>query len=976
MNPVTRIALFRQVYKPVLNMNNNFTLTLRAVISCFILSIATLNFSFSQVRLVEDIDTSSGTSGEGKEFHSHESDGVRSFFVSNGGELWTSDGTTVGTKMIRRFLRINEIEVIGGTCFLNVLTEDHGFELWRSNGTAGGTVLVKDIYPGRGNSTPQSMTNVNGTLFFSANHPAYGRELWKSDGTAAGTQLVKDIASGNESGTPRHLVNNGGRVFFSAITEIEGEELWSSDGTASGTALISDIIPGPVGSSPGDLTASNGWVFFSANESFASRQLWKSNGTAGGTVKVEDINPGGHAFIGRMIDVQGIVFFQAYEEEHGLELWRSDGTAAGTFLLKDFTPGPGSEAGYASYHLDRFASINGKLAFIADTGSQRIWISDGTPAGTIQATYPGGQPILYNLPSINFHEINGSAYFQAIGEADANLYRMDMNGNIFQVRRNTGGNGFLEEALFARIGSTHYFITGDYFWKTDGSSSGTTPIRTLGIPSGADPSELIDVNGTLYFSTWGPNEVWKSNGTAETTDKFLGVGYVEDMVNHNDQLLISGNVNGQSINSLFRSDGTTEGTYALAPQMHFPANFTKGNGVTFFSGNTSSEGSELWRTDGTPQGTQMVKDINPGPSNSGPRQLTAVGSHLYFVAFGPSRGYELFRTNGFDETYMVKDIFPGLGSSAINNLVSFKGKLFFQADDGVNGYELWQSNGSNTFTTMVKNIRASDTNIVDMGTMIATNDHLFFSALNEAGVMSLWKSDGTSAGTVQMMTFNTNAQYPEMLASIGSQAFFLVRMSSHMELWRTNGTSTVRLANFRNQDYFGYGNAFQRMAVKGNTVYFITDYYPQRFLWRSDGTFSGTYQILFDGNPTRLCTSGNHVYLSGTSQKQGAELFVIEEATSVSAETLVAVQDQQPDVLIKNYPNPFEYNFKLLVPGAADEVFHLNVIDMQGRTVSAEDHLPCNIEHQVGASWKPGIYVIQVKQNDKLITRKIIKATE
>jgi ELWxxDGT repeat protein len=944
-------------------MNNNSTSSFKAAICCLFLSIATFHVSSGQVRLVEDIDTSSKTIPESKTYYFHESDGVRSFFVANAGEFWTSDGTTAGTKIIWRFLSVKEIEVIGGTCFISAETTDHGFELWRSNGTAAGTVLLKDIYPGRGNSSPVHMANVNGTLFFSANHPIHGRELWKSDGTPAGTQLVKDIAPGNLSSTPRQPVMNGGKVFFAATTESEGEELWSSDGTAAGTVMVRDIFPGPSGSAPLDLTSSNGQVFFSAHENASSRQLWKSNGTAAGTMKVKDINPGANAMIGRMTDVQGLVFFQAYEPAHGLELWRSDGTDAGTFLLMDFTPGPGSYTSYATDHLDHFANINGKLAFTAHADDWSIWISDGTPAGTKAATYPVGHSV---FPS-EFHEINGSAYFRGVGNPGSSLYRMDMNGTIFQVRRDVGGGPF-EETLFAQIGAMHFFIIGDYFWKTDGSSSGTTPIRTLGVPSGSDPSKLIDVNGTLYFNRREPNQIWKSNGTAETTDKVMDADYIFELARHNDLLLISGSL-PTDLYSLYRSDGTTEGTFALTSNVYSPTNFTKGNGVTFFSANTASEGQELWRTDGTPEGTQLVEDINPGSENSLPQNLTAVGNHLYFVAYGPARGYELFRTNGFDETYLVKDIFPGSGSSAINHLVAFKGKLFFQADDGVNGYELWQSNGSNTFTTMLKNIRTGDNGIVDMGAMIATNDYFFFSALNQEGNMSLWKSDGTAGGTVQVMTFNTNLQYLNMIASSATQAFFLVKMETHLELWRTNGNSTVRLANFRNQDFFGP----QKVAIKGNTVYFITEYYPQRFLWRSDGTFSGTYQIHFDGTPTALCTSGEHVYLSGTSQKQGAELFVIEEATSTAAETLVAIQDEITDVLIKSYPNPFVSNFKLIVPGETDEEFHLNVTDMQGRSISAEDNLPCNVEHHVGASWKPGIYVLQVKQHDRLITRKIIK---
>src|SRR6185369_2076077 len=89
-----------------------------------------------------------------------------------------------------------EFVTIGSITYFSANDGVHGQELWRSDGTDAGTYLVKDINPGSGNSSPQSLTNVNGTLFFTAYDPTNGSELWKSDGTAAGTVLVRDINPG------------------------------------------------------------------------------------------------------------------------------------------------------------------------------------------------------------------------------------------------------------------------------------------------------------------------------------------------------------------------------------------------------------------------------------------------------------------------------------------------------------------------------------------------------------------------------------------------------------------------------------------------------------------------------------------------------------------------------------------------------------------------------------------------------------
>ena len=202
----------------------------------------------------------------------------------------------------------------------------NGSELWKSDGTAVGTVLVKDIWIGN-SSNPNRLTDVNGTLFFRADNGTNGEELWKSDGTSAGTVLVKDINPGTSSSEPNYLININGTLFFRAYDGVNGYELWKSDGTSAGTVLVKDIWSGSNNSSPEYLTNVNGTLFFRASDGSNGVELWKSDGTSAGTVMVKDINPGSSGSLPgyrTLTNVNGTLFFAADDGTNGIELWKYD----------------------------------------------------------------------------------------------------------------------------------------------------------------------------------------------------------------------------------------------------------------------------------------------------------------------------------------------------------------------------------------------------------------------------------------------------------------------------------------------------------------------------------------------------------------------------------------------------------------------------------------------------------------------------
>lgn len=168
---------------------------------------------------------------------------------------------------------------------------EHGRELWRSDGTRAGTRMVRDIRPGSKNSGIRSLMQLGKWLLFTANDGQHGHEPWRSDGTAAGTRMVKNLR-GAKGHAFMALGPRVGRYVYYDGWNRYGRELWRTDGTPKGTRMVRDIRPGAEGSMENTrgMAAMNGVVYFGADDGKHDRELWRSDGTRNGTYMVKDIN--------------------------------------------------------------------------------------------------------------------------------------------------------------------------------------------------------------------------------------------------------------------------------------------------------------------------------------------------------------------------------------------------------------------------------------------------------------------------------------------------------------------------------------------------------------------------------------------------------------------------------------------------------------------------------------------------------------
>jgi ELWxxDGT repeat protein len=159
-------------------------------------------------------------------------------------------------------------------------------------------------------------------------------------------------------------------------------------------------------------------------------------------------------------------------------------------------------------------------------------------------------------------------------------------------------------------------------------------------------------------------------------------------------------IDGTHGSELWASDGTEAGTIMVkdanpgtAPGLHYL--LASINGTLFLVATEGVHGLELWASDGTEAGTTMIKDIKPGGAGSfgtftsWPENFIAASGTLFFTTTDDVHGNELWASDGTPEgTTLVKDIHPS-DSSSPRNLTNFGDALFFAADDGSHGDELW-----------------------------------------------------------------------------------------------------------------------------------------------------------------------------------------------------------------------------------------------------------------------------------------------
>jgi ELWxxDGT repeat protein len=963
------------------------------VLIFFLTLIAVSHVATAQLQLLKDINTWEEHSYNEYSLLTHGQG--RMYFVVNGNELWKSNGTPESSIRLRSFESVSNLTMAGTTLYFTADDGTSGVELWKSNGTVGNTVRVKDIMPGSISSSPHNLTSVNGVLYFAAYFHVGGVELWKSDGTSNGTVMVKDIGQG--SSNPRSMVNANGILYFTASTSASGYELWRSDGTSANTTMVKEIASGKQSSDPQLLTYFNGKVYFTAYDPGAGRELWSSDGTNAGTTRVKDIRAGTQSATPRNLTiVNNQMMFTAHDGVHGDELWKTDGSTAGTLLVKDMNPGGvGSNATNAlKTPMRDFTNANGILFFVAAKGAKEyIYRSDGTAEGTfiileaINFSFEVFQPV--------FTYMNGSLYFfnGVRNSEDQYLLRMPYKGTASQVStvRIIGKPFSWTESIpvhnemihfynnlyfFGRYSFNDYEDTdygGYQLMRSDGTYEGTRGVVDAYVTTeGEQPTTMITAGKYVYMYVYGPLSysppLYVTDGTPEGTIEIFSETTPATWIAVGDYLyVVNGPYDGSESWRLMRFDGPNGVTLASGEEIWgptVPSNLHAVGDLLYFSNDLG----EVWKTDGTYEGTVRVYDLSSASA------IHKVGSQtLVFKESGSST--QIWRKTASGET-LVKDL--GDDGWSYSGIVSGN-VLYFGFGSGwnSNNHQLWRTDGTAAGTFAIGTSTEGEWDRSRISHLMILNDQPYFSSRNSAGGTSLFHADGTTGiqKIADMPMISHSTQVNNHLLLFGG-------VDENTEVYSSDGTTagTHLLTTLNSPAYSDWVHT----GVIGDYAYFSDFENEGDYVWRTDGTLCGTYPV-YPGTSQNygLVALGNDLVFGGYTVKTGNEPYIyrninelagtpscVEETSFTSMAAMESKEEKHAELA---YPNPFTNSFTFKMENESSDDMEVGVFTIYGMPVENVKNIKSNTEYDLGSNWPKGSYIIKVKTADKTITHQVMK---
>jgi ELWxxDGT repeat protein len=672
---------------------------------------------------------------------------------------------------------------------------------------------------------------------------------------------------------------------------------------------------------------------------------------------LKDINLNGYLKSAVFTTTFNTKLVQIYKHEKGIMLGISDGTKSGTkdvkLLIKNYDITALSDV--------QFQSVNNRLGFLVTTRNSNQYGKDSIFLFSLNKQFNEIKTLIFDSGNADTYEKPFSRLDSTIDVLKLKIYQNSTNGvsKEYITDLTTENTKFLgnDVKYFVNVGKNviiqnnpHEFYGSSSLLKYDLSNfTGTM------IPNSQKCRNIMTFDGKTYFYNPQNDTYYVTDGV--TSNPLKGIKNIKEFIKIKNELFIIENpflktyfvenryyvdykytlwqIENNTPKMILSFDSTSiNGNVSTATKLWeingksflllnlFPKNYTDNNRTIFYEIGNNFSLKQVFRIDEKIKYEQnsSIQFVRKGILFKQMEGLKTV----FYVMNSNFEPKEIYRTRDNEK---VTSFMPFGYSSKIYTFTSV-GNVFV-TDGSIEGSEiLLENNLINSYSDSYYTINQS----------VKTDMNKFYFSFSPLSVFgtNLWVTDGTKAGTIQLLQKNSPANVPlydgqvfsyASLGLIGNKYIFKMynRDIEQYEVWITEGTveTTKKLMDFK-------GNIVSRPYVStyyqdknynilewislpkiNNKLYFSrqtseTGYEP----WETDGTPEGTKMMgdLVNGvqssNPFQFVEINQKPYVIATETNKALQLwsfcqpkasFTVEKITQNSTEEvkLTAAQNNE-----------------------------------------------------------------------------------
>jgi ELWxxDGT repeat protein len=336
---------------------------------------------------------------------------------------------------------------------------------------------------------------------------------------------------------------------------------------------------------------------------------------------------------------------------------------------------------------------------------------------------------------------------------------------------------------------------------------------------------------------------------------------------------------------LWRTDGTLQGTARVksiaTPVMQF---FGTLNGRAFFR--VEGDRNPLWQTNGKTASPIPTFGTGTIPFNA----TTILGNNL-LVPLQRSDGAELWTTNGTTSKRLKQWSYNSGFAWTPQFPTTVGNQTFFSMVNAKQQWRLGRTDGTTQGTIELPQVNPAAQAVTP------ANNRVYFEGETPEKGFEWWTSDGTVTGTKLLKDIlpGPDSSAPRMLAGLGDRFFALANSPDGYELWVTQGTTETTKKVKRIGDISGMGD--RTFFVHQNKLFFAAS----NAFWVTDGTMAGTHKLADLEQVQNFAVLKDKLYFAATGT-QGMELWT-SDGTATGTQQVLDIFPGT-DTLLRPCPPP------------------------------------------------------------------------